>query len=355
MPIHDTFPRLRRSIIINRCLTVALALLAGFLTGCDDDEDAPLPSENLLESRPFAPTDINLFSPVAYPDATPMTPATGTPPTEAEARQMLEAYLIEGEQNVQEGLALFDNPDLIAKVPNPSLRAGLVGSLGTAGEPAIEFIMNAKTDAGLPKVAIIGFSDTPFDSSNLDVALVIGTAENQMAIPFNPKYKNETPFLFTPTLAHEVLHNDTLNAGYEEITAKAIESSIYLEQLALHPLLAALGTELSRRNNTNALTRLNSGEGPKLGLFQSNANQPVLPGSPLNFTNWFDQFPNTDLNETPGSEVLLQILALMAPGATVPANTNFSMATLEFIDQHQANLSEAELTSAALALGLSTE
>lgn len=67
--------------------------------------------------------------------------------------------------------------------------------------------------------------------------------------------------------------------------------SIYLEQLAKHSKLALADTELTRRNNTNALARFNSGRGAKLGLFESNhPNEQLLPGSVVAATNWFEQF-----------------------------------------------------------------
>jgi len=316
-------------------------------------------AESILERRPLPPTDISLFSQVAYPAATPMVPAAGPPPTEVQVEKMLKNYLkntFPRDRKAQAtGLALFDNPELIAKIPNPSLRAGLVGLLGTAGEPAIDFILNEKTTAGLPKISAVGFDTNPWDPTDNGVAKsIVDETTEQMAFVFNPKYQSEYPFQFTRVMAHEVLHSDPQVAGLEEATALAIDSSIYLEQLAQQPKLAQADTELTRRGNTNALTRLNSGTGKNLGLFESNNNQQILPGSPLSFKNWAEQFPNlAGQTETPGNLLLKQFLTNIAePGRVVPENPNFSQDTLNFIDQNSNNLSSIELVKAARALKL---
>ena len=124
--------------------------------------------QDVLDARPLTPTDVDLFAPGAYPDAAPMAPAAGPPPTIGQVRAMLRDYLaaefLSEPARRAEGMALFDIADLIAKIPNPSLRAALIGLMGTAGEPAIDFVLNAKTPAGLPEVEDIDFDCLPWDS-----------------------------------------------------------------------------------------------------------------------------------------------------------------------------------------------
>jgi hypothetical protein len=113
----------------------------------------------------------------------------------------------------------------------------------------------------------------------------------QQNFVFNPRYQSENPFQFGSVLAHETLHADLPNSATEETVLLALQTSIYLEQLAKHSKLALADTELTRRNNTNALARFNSGRGAKLGLFESNhPNEQLLPGSVVAATNWFEQF-----------------------------------------------------------------
>ncbi|MGI8740318.1 MAG: hypothetical protein ACR2KU_12095 [Gammaproteobacteria bacterium] len=63
------------------------------------------------------------------------------------------------------------------RIPNHSLRAGLTGLLGTIGEPATNFILNAKTPAGLPKVFAIDFDANPFNPSDTGIARSIRHCE----------------------------------------------------------------------------------------------------------------------------------------------------------------------------------
>ena len=53
----------------------------------------PIAPKDVLAARPLTPTDVDLFSPVIYPDARPMAPAAGPPPTTAEVRATLREYL----------------------------------------------------------------------------------------------------------------------------------------------------------------------------------------------------------------------------------------------------------------------
>ncbi|MBT5831302.1 MAG: hypothetical protein HOH77_14035, partial [Candidatus Latescibacteria bacterium] len=51
------------------------------------------PAQATLSLRPFAPTDIKLFTPGVYPEASPMTPASADTLTETTARTALETFL----------------------------------------------------------------------------------------------------------------------------------------------------------------------------------------------------------------------------------------------------------------------
>jgi hypothetical protein len=73
---------------------------------------------------------------------------------------LLESYFRkEPCERFQRALKIYYDPAAMEKIPSHSLRAGLTGVLGTAGEPAINFILKAKTPEGLPKVKEIKFDD----------------------------------------------------------------------------------------------------------------------------------------------------------------------------------------------------
>ena len=316
----------------------------------------------VLLARPLAPSNINMFSPAAYPDATPMVPAAGPPPTTMQVQQMLKTYLQEefpsNQKARKKAMALFNSPEAIAKIPNPSLRAAMVGLIGTGGEPSINYIMNEKTPEGLPKVNLVGFG-VPEEWVNDPAAArpILDPNTQQVFYVFNPKYESENPFQLSSILGHETLHTnlELQSSTTEEVIALALHISIYLEQLAKHPEMALADTELTRRNNTNALARLNSGEGTKLGLYTSNhPDEQILPGSVVPATTWFEQFQHLPgFEDTPGSPLLRKFLKEIAkPGTAVPPNPNFDMATLDFIDQNSHNLDRKELVKAARALRL---
>ena len=321
----------------------------------------------LLERRPLPVLNINMFSPVAFPGATPMAPAAGPPPTVEEVEQMLKIYMkIETPAVRKAALKLFRNPKAIRKIPNPSLRASLAGLMGTGGEPAIDYIMDAKTPAGKPKVRLIDFGNpaelvdfgNPANFSEIDPAnalAFVNPITEQETIVFNPKNRSEYPFQFSSILAHETLHSDKRISTTEEIVANALHTSIYLEQLAEHPEMALPDTELTRRSNTNALLRWESGTDGKLRLFKSeHPNEQLLPDSVVPATTWFERFKDLPGQaDTPGSKLLRSFLVEIArPDAKIPRKPGFNMKTLRFIDKNSDNLTSKELVKAGRALGV---
>lgn len=316
----------------------------------------------LLAQRPFRPTDATLFFPSVYSSTLSLVDATGPILTEDHARKMLEDYLRVQYPNdakrVQEGIALYNNRETFLKISSPTLRAAFVALRDTLGEPSIEFILHAKTAKGNSKVALVRFSKFASNRSNtIAMANVEANPDDpeQMIIEVNERFQAESPFLFTNSLAHESLHNDRTNSIVEEETLSAFDNLIYLEQLAHHPEIAHAGTWLSRWMNTNALSRLNSGRGSKLGLFDTNGNQPIWPGSGKDTPSFDQRFidnPGRD-SITPGNSLLEQYLQrLLEKGNALPAKIEFSPALLQWISDNQAEVSVDNLIAAAKALKL---
>jgi hypothetical protein len=184
---------------------------------------------NPLKERPLAPSNINLFSPVAYPGATPLVPAGGPPPTVGQVRRMLKVYLKEqfplDEGLQKKGLKLFDSAKVNEKIPNPSLRAAMVGLLGTAGEPSINYILHAKTPEGLPKGNLISFGvPEEWVNGGAIAKAFIDPNTQQQNFVFNPRYQSENPFQFGSVLAHETLHTDLPNSATEETVLLALQT-----------------------------------------------------------------------------------------------------------------------------------
>lgn len=331
-------------------LALAISALASLLLPIPA---AATPIDVLLSQRPFTPTDRSLFSPLMYPDAPPLVPASGGELTEEQARARVAAYLavqFPGDAAAQaEGLALFDDPVARQKISSPTLRAGLVGLKGTFAESAIDFILNAQTSTGLPKITDLRF-DGPTLFAHLPSTAIAGSiqdgATGQGYFVFNPKYIAEDPFLLTRVIAHEAIHPDAVGANFEEIINLTLDMLVYFQQLASHPELALTGTELARRHNSNALALLNSGADSEIGLFD--ANGPILPGSLLGFTSWFDQFDELpNLVNSPGNPLLGEYLdALFGPGQPCSA-AEFSLSLLMCIDQNLGAFPDETVLAAA--------
>lgn len=309
----------------------------------------------LLEQRPWSPTDIGLFNPSVYPGSEAL-PVEGPEPTEEQVALWLRQYLsIEfdgAEDKVQAGLDLFNSDVARQKIPNPSLRAGLAGLLNTFAEPAIETILYAQTNQGKPLFEEIEFGKL---EPNV-VATVMPAGDEQFRIVFNEAFRAENPFLFTRTFAHEPLHQDDTNGVYEEGLITALDTLVYLQQLARHPELASEGSWLARFHNTNALARLNSGVGTQLGLLATNGNRPILPGSTVDFVSFWDRYrDNPTFEATPGNSLLQAYLERIgAMDAETCTGTHFDETLLTCLDQHQGVVSAEELFAAAQALRLDT-
>jgi hypothetical protein len=322
-------------------------------------------AQQVLLARPLAPRDINLLSPVIYPKASAMRPAAGSAPSESAVAAQLHQYLdadLPHDSNARQAAELVFNSNAAkAKISSPTLRAALAALEGTLARPAINYVINAQTPDGNPKIISIQFVPPGQLSSPFNVAEVhdAQTADpDQQVILFNSTYQAESPFLFLSTMAHEPLHQDPTVTNYEEAVNWTLDRLVYLGQLRRHPSLARTGTELSRRLNSNALLRLNSGVGSQLGLYKSNRNRPLFPGSTkIHVTSWWQESDNGDTASSPGNALLATYLHNIHHGHGAPCSASrFDTALLHCIDRERDGpLSAADLLAAAKAMRLNTD
>src|SRR3954452_10362159 len=320
---------------------------------------APAPARSasdVLARRPFAPTDQTLLKNDVYPDGGPMTPAPGDGPSEQQASQMLDDYLAVAFPNdtasQAAAKAVFDDATAKAKSPSPSLRAALAALTGTIAEPGIDYVLHHTEPSSQPTFTAVRFGVTPDPAA---IAMVVGHE-----IIFNERYKGENPFAFVRIMAHEPLHGGEAtgsDSNYEETVNSSLDNLVYLRQIARHPDIARLGTELARRNNINAMERLNSGPGSQLGLFATNGNRPVFPGSPtVHATSYWADVDNGDTRTTPGNPILPQYLARFhKAGAPACSGATNDKPLLDCIDANRNGpLGPEELVAAANAMKLDT-
>lgn len=296
--------------------------------------------EEILEQRPFAPTDVSLFTPQVYPASGPMTPAAGPARTERQLARELATTLGRrcGVLRAAQGVRLLlTDPGLRRTVPDPTLRASVASLLCTFGEPAVETLRSTT------------FTQARF--ANLAPATIAqvsppGPGETSPNILFNQRYRFEDFRQLASTMFHETLHQDPNNGPKEEFVNHALDTLVQAQTYLTDPRLATSGTELTRRLNTKLMARVNSGAGSGLGLFEANGPNVYPGGTPLPF--FAAAFPSGGPN-TPGNATLRATLQRIAdPGSAPPPNAGFDDATVEFIDENQGLTSREVLRTAQI-------
>jgi len=189
------------------------------------------------------PVDPGRFTPDLYPDGPPLVPAAGAPPdADAALGLLIEAY-------VPDAATRFTDAALAARAPDPGVRAGLVALEGTMAAPLLDaFIAGTlpvtRVEYGVPasRGRIVGPRD--------------GDAPTTRVV--NSRYGAEHPALLAGSLAHDLLWSGPGAGDVEETTLHAVCAMVQVQCLARAPHLADLRTELSRRQNSLAITLLNS-------------------------------------------------------------------------------------------------
>jgi hypothetical protein len=214
----------------------------------DDDLTA------LLAAPPRPPDDPDLFSsntlfgePGIYPQGTTMEPATGPTVTVDAAVAALDAL------GVDDAAGRLADDALVARAPDPGPRAGLVALSVTVAAPVLDAFVAGHTSVetvGLGATASPGRIVGPPDSSGADA--------DATARVVNARYCAEVPTLLAGSLAHDLLWSGPGAGQYEEVALHALVALVHLQLLARTPALAHTGTELARRQNSLAITLLNS-------------------------------------------------------------------------------------------------
>ncbi len=177
---------------------------------------------------------------------------------------------------------------LIARVPDPGPRAGLLALSLTVAAPIVDVFV-----AGMTDVDTIGLGRTASPGR------VVGPPAEGMprAEPgvrvVNERYRAEVPTLLAGSLAHDLLWSGPDAGQYEEIVLHAIVALVHLQLLAGDPSLARVGTELARRQNSLALTLLNSRHpgSAELACARPTASAPFPAARPVMQTPDFWSIP----------------------------------------------------------------
>jgi hypothetical protein len=254
-----------------------------------------------------------------YPSGSPMAPAAPPEPSEAQTRAQLQQYLsaqLPGNADVSKALSSFDAAAMRSLVPDPTLRAAVVGMTGTSFEPAINALLTGNVFTSVA----FGEPSPTFVIAQSQPDPAAGTGKRR--IVFNSRYQNESFQLLIGIMGHEIQHDDLRAPGSEEAFMAEESGIVYLEVLARNPSLAHLNTELTRRMNDFAMAVLNS-------KHPHSAQNVVVADDGLGLYPGSSSDHNPDVwNEnvgaasspvsSPASPIILR--SLLAPGTAIPTS-----------------------------------
>lgn len=279
------------------------------------------PAERVLAQPPFPPTNVNLFTPETYAEASPMVPAPPRRITEAQLRvQLAKALRPRAAQHpgvVARGLAVFADPKIKKVIPDPNLRAALASLVGGPSEVSVRTIRSGV----YTQVVFVS-------SSELDPGAIAQVRPPGPRILFNERYRYEDFSLLGVILAHETLHQDPAVSPMEEYIAAALHAGYYGQVLLERPKLVASGTELTRRTNTLLLALVNTRDAKGRQSLTANRGNVFPGGKPL--ANFRSIFPANLGPTTPGNPDLDAFLSAMTK--TRQRDVDFDQATADLLD-----------------------
>jgi hypothetical protein len=309
----------------------------------DDDLTA------LLAAPPRPPDDPDLFSsnplfgePGIYPQGAPMEPATGDAVTEAAGLAALDAL------GVPDAAARFADAPLVARAPEPGPRAGLVALSVTVAAPLLDAFV-----AGTTSVETVGLGAT--ESPGRIVGRPADASLGARVV--NQRYHAEVPTLLAGSLAHDLLWSGPGAGQYEEAVLHALVALVHLQLLARTPALAQTGTELARRQNSLAITLLNSRHPGSADIAVKAPDGPgTIPGGAPGMQTsdfWSIPFVSGPPVAADAPELLGDVLQRVT-GATPPAPLRYDEALGEWWSAQGARgaLDRAAQWRAAVALTL---
>jgi hypothetical protein len=313
----------------------------------DDDPTAGL--TELLAAPPRPPDDPNLFSsntlfgePGISPRGTPMVPAPGPAITLDAAVAALEAL------GVADASVLVRDEHLAARAPDPGPRAGLLVLSVTAAAPVLDAFVAGDT---LVERVELGAPSSP--------GRIVGPAVDDPAgvRVVNQRYRAEHPGLLAGSLAHDLLWSGPGAGQYEEVVLHALVALVHLQLIARTPALAHTGTELARRQNSLAITLLNSRHPGRADIAVKAPDGPgTIPGgAPGMQTPDFWSIPF--VGGTPRAGAAPPLLAAVlerVTGAAPPVPLRYDEALGEWWSERgtRGALDRAAQWRAAVALGL---
>jgi hypothetical protein len=305
----------------------------------------------VLSAPPRPPDDISRFSsntlfgePGIYPEGPPMAPATGPAVGDAAARVALERI------GLAHAVDRLDGPELSARAADVGVRAGLLALTGTLAEPLLDAFLRGETPVdrlsyGAP--ASPGRVVGPGAGGGPRVRVV------------NDRYRAEHPALLALSLTHDLLWTGPGASQCEEATLHALGAMTHVQLLSRCPELACTGTELARRQNSLAITLLNSRRpgSADIALIAPDGPGTIPGGAPPMQTRdfWSIPFVGNGPHDGDAPPLLAPVLrGVLAAGVTLPPSLRYDDALGALLSEHLGRrwLSLDAQCRAAAALGL---
>jgi len=293
-------------------------------------------AERILELVPAKPANVHLFTsdyldqpvyPEAYLDGSPMVPAVGEVRAAAMMRNDLNEFLSAGlgpdAPEVAATLALFDDPVIVERVPDPRLRAAFVVLNVTVAAPLIDSYLTSDAYGGKLEYVETGLAFSESSEPGPDGKQRVGVSV---------RYQFEHFTAIAPNIVHALLHHDENFSYPEDVIVLTIATVTYLQLLDLQPASAYHGTELCRFNNTFAMALLNSHRAgsPELELIVPGGSS-VLPGSHEDYPDFWSMIVRLESTSEPAPALRVVLAGLLVSGTALPASLNFSRETAELI------------------------
>jgi hypothetical protein len=328
----------------------------------------------ILAAPPRPPADPARFSsntlfgePGIYPDGPPMVPAPGPPVDRAAARRAL-ADLGPGpgpEPGLGPGAggdvaARLDEAALVERAPDAGVRAGLLALTGTIAEPLLDAFV-----AGAAAVERLAYGTTASPGRVVGPPATAtpqpgaATTERPTERVVNDRYAAENPALLVLSLTHDLLWRGAGASQCEEATLHALGAMAHVQLLSRCPELASAGTELARRQNSLAITLLNSRRpgSADIALIAPDGPGTIPGGAPSMQTRdfWSIPFVSGGPHDGDAPPLLASVLRrVLDPDATLPDALRYDDALGALLSERlgRAWLSLDAQWRAAAALGL---
>jgi hypothetical protein len=306
----------------------------------------------VLASAPRPPSDFDLFSsnvlfgePGIYPQGSPMVPAAGAAPSAAEAVDAL------AELGIADTHVRLSDSSLVERAPDVGVRAALLALTVTVAAPLLSAFVDGDT---LVQSVRYGEPSSP----RRIVGPPTGAGSTTPERVVNVRYRAEQPALLAGSLAHDLLWNPEHAGEYEEATLHALCAMVHVQLLARAPHLARTGTELARRQNSLAITLLNSRHPGSADIALVAPDGPgTIPGGASSMQTpdfWSIPFVSGPPQASDAPALFRAVLARLAPGATPPSPLRYDDGLGAWLSTHLGREwlpLDAQLR-AAVALGM---